>query len=135
MSHGSDIQTTTGRASARSEGTMDWKSELSEQGVTERGFPLPVGEETMPGTVWTPAERPVRATVLIGHGGTQHKRTPGVLSLARRLARHLDYASVAIDAPSHGDRRDAPEERVTPDEMRRRAAAMNPEQMGAVTQR
>jgi dienelactone hydrolase len=114
---------------------MDWKSDETEQGVTERGFSLVVGAQTVPGILWTPAERPVRATVLIGHGGTQHKRTPGVLSLARRLARHLDYASVAIDAPSHGDRRDAPEERVTLDEMRRRAAAMSPEQMSAVTAR
>jgi hypothetical protein len=114
---------------------MDWQSELSEQGVTERGFTLAVGEETVPGIVWTPAERPVRATVLIGHGGTQHKRTPGVLSLARRLARHLDYASVAIDAPGHGDRREGPEERVLPDEMRRRAAAMTPEQVGEMTRR
>jgi dienelactone hydrolase len=114
---------------------MDWTSEATEQGVTERGFSLAVGEETVPGILWTPAERPVRATVLIGHGGTQHKRTPGVLSLARRLARHLDYASVAIDAPSHGDRRDRAEERVTPDEMRRRIAAMSPEQLQAVTER
>jgi len=114
---------------------MDWKSESTEQGVTERGFSLAVGAETVPGILWMPADRPVRATVLIGHGGTQHKRTPGVLSLARRLARHLDYASVAIDAPSHGDRREGAEERVTPEEMRRRAAAMSPEQLRAVTER
>jgi hypothetical protein len=114
---------------------MDWKSEVTERGVTERGFVLAVGAETVPGILWTPAERPVRATVLIGHGGTQHKRTPGVLSLARRLARHLDYASVAIDAPGHGDRRDGPEERVLPEEMRRRVAAMSPEQMSEVAQR
>jgi pimeloyl-ACP methyl ester carboxylesterase len=109
---------------------MDWQSELSEQGVTERGFTLAVGEETVPGIVWTPAERPVRATVLIGHGGTQHKRTPGVLSLARRLARHLDYASVAIDAPGHGDRRKAPKSACCPTRCAD-APAMTPEQVKA----
>ena len=45
-----------------------------------------------------------RPLVLIGHGGTSHKRTPYVLSLARRLVRHADYAVAAIDAPHHGDR-------------------------------
>lgn len=114
---------------------MDWKSEVTEQRVTERAFTLAVGEEAVPGIVWTPADRPVRATVLIGHGGTQHKRTPGVLSLARRLARHLDYASVAIDAPGHGDRREGPEERVMPNQMRDRMATMSPEQMQEMAKR
>ncbi|HXQ18646.1 MAG TPA: hypothetical protein VN781_03360 [Acidimicrobiales bacterium] len=114
---------------------MDWQSEVTEQGVTERAFTLEVGEEAVPGIVWTPADRPVRATVLIGHGGTQHKRTPGVLSLARRLVRHLDYASVAIDAPGHGERREGAEERVLPNQLRARVAAMSPEQMEAAAKR
>jgi pimeloyl-ACP methyl ester carboxylesterase len=42
--------------------------------------------------------------VLIGHGGTQHKKVANVLGLARQLVRHLGYAVVAIDAPGHGDR-------------------------------
>jgi fermentation-respiration switch protein FrsA (DUF1100 family) len=107
---------------------MDWQSEVTEQRVTERTFALAVGDETVPGIVWTPADGPVRATVLIGHGGTQHKRTPGVLSLGRRLARHLDYASVSIDAPAHGDRREGPEQRVTLEDLRRGAEAATPEQ-------
>ena len=42
--------------------------------------------------------------MLVGHGGTQHKRVPNVLALARRLVRHLGVGVVALDAPEHGDR-------------------------------
>jgi pimeloyl-ACP methyl ester carboxylesterase len=66
---------------------------------------LTVDGETVPGIVWTPehATGPI-PVVLIGHGGTQHKRVPNVLALARRFVRHLGYAAVAIDAPGHGER-------------------------------
>jgi len=61
----------------------------------------------VPGIRWAPegaaAGAPLR-TVFIGHGGTQHKRTPNVLGLARRFVRHLGYAVYALDAPGHGDR-------------------------------
>src|SRR5262252_5176739 len=84
---------------------MDFVSTESELGVTERRFELKVDEATVPGIVWTPdgAVGP-RPLVLIGHGGTQHKRIDNVLSLARSLVRHRGYAAVAIDAPDHGDR-------------------------------
>jgi dienelactone hydrolase len=79
--------------------------ELTEMGVCERRFDLEVAGETVPGLWWLPeAAEGSRPTVLIGHGGTQHKRVPNVLSLARRLVRHLGYTAVAIDAPGHGDR-------------------------------
>jgi pimeloyl-ACP methyl ester carboxylesterase len=59
----------------------------------------------VPGLWWLPeAASGPRPTILIGHGGTQHKRVPNVLSLGRRLVRHLGYTAVAIDAPGHGDR-------------------------------
>jgi dienelactone hydrolase len=84
---------------------MDFVSRVTENGVTERGFVLRVGDATVPGIVWTPdgAIGP-RPLVLIGHGGTQHKRADNVLGLARSLVRHQQYAAVAIDAPDHGDR-------------------------------
>lgn len=84
---------------------MDVIEETTAKGVTERRVDLRVGEELVPGMIWTPegADGP-RPTVLIGHGGTQHKRAPNVVSLARRLVRHLGYAAVAVDAPGHGDR-------------------------------
>lgn len=79
--------------------------EVTEQGVVERRVDFQCGEETVPAIIWNPeGVTTPRPTVLIGHGGTQHKRVPNILSLARRLVRHHGYAVVAIDAPGHGDR-------------------------------
>src|SRR5690349_2454424 len=84
---------------------MDVINETVEKGVVERRFDLKAGNEVVPGIMWLPenASGP-RPVVLIGHGGTQHKRAPNVLGLARRYVRHLGYAAVALDAPDHGDR-------------------------------
>jgi dienelactone hydrolase len=74
-------------------------------GVVERRFDVKCEDRLVPGLVWTPdgadGSRPL---VLIGHGGTGNKRMPYVLSLARRLVRHLGLAAAAIDGPGHGDR-------------------------------
>lgn len=84
---------------------MEILSETSEQGVVEQRFDLQAGGETVPGIRWHPeGGTGPRPTVLIGHGGTQHKRTANVLSLARRFVRHLGYGAVALDAPGHGER-------------------------------
>jgi dienelactone hydrolase len=84
---------------------MKFTSEVSEFGVTERGFELVVNGERVPGIIWSPegATGP-RPLLLMGHGGTQHKRTEGILARARAMIRHHSYAVVAIDAPAHGDR-------------------------------
>ena len=77
----------------------------TERGVVERRFDLTVGTEVVPGIQWLPEETAGPCpTVLVGHGGTQHKRVPNVLALARRLVRHLGVGVVALDAPEHGDR-------------------------------
>ena len=89
---------------------MDIVSEQLELGVIEQRFDLKCGDEVVPGIRWMPEGDPVaRPTVLIGHGGTQHKRTPNVLGLARRFVRHLGYTAVALDAPGHGERITDPE--------------------------
>ena len=75
------------------------------RGVCERRFDVTVDESVVPGILWTPEDAiGSRPLVLIGHGGSQHKRAPNVLALARRLVRHLGYAAAAIDGPMHGDR-------------------------------
>lgn len=84
---------------------MQFTSEVSEMSVTERGFDLQVNGERIPGLIWVPeGAKGSRPVVLMGHGGTQHKRTEGILARARAMARHHGYATVAIDAPGHGDR-------------------------------
>jgi dienelactone hydrolase len=84
---------------------VDVISETTEQGVIERRFDLKVADQVVPGQHWLPEAEPgPHPTVLIGHGGTQHKRVPNVLGLARKLVRELGYGVVALDAPGHGDR-------------------------------
>ncbi len=84
---------------------MEILSEVCEKGVIERRFDLTVNGEIVPGIHWLPeAATAPHPTVLIGHGGTQHKRVPNVLGLARKLVRHGEYGVVALDAPGHGDR-------------------------------
>ncbi len=84
---------------------MEILDEICEKGVIERRFNLRVDGEIVPGIHWLPeAASAPHPTVLIGHGGTQHKRAPNVLGLARKLVRHGEYGVVALDAPGHGDR-------------------------------
>jgi hypothetical protein len=79
--------------------------EVSERGVTERRFDVHGhGGRTVPGILWTPVDAAARALVLVGHGAWLDKRTPYVVSLARRLVRHHGIAAVAIDGPEHGER-------------------------------
>jgi dienelactone hydrolase len=110
---------------------MDWVSEVTEKGVTERRFDLDVEGVTVPGILWTPENATAtRPLVLIGHGGSQHKRAPNVLALARRLVRHLGFAAAAIDGPMHGDRVEGGTD-LTLDTLRRRMADLSPEETRA----
>jgi pimeloyl-ACP methyl ester carboxylesterase len=89
---------------------MDFTQDAAERGVRERRFELQIEGETVPGLLWSPEDdKAARPMVLIGHGGTQHKRVDNVLSLGRRFVRHLGYSAVAIDAPGHGERITDPE--------------------------
>lgn len=85
---------------------MEWIGDpVVSREVCERRFDIVVDGETVPGLLWTPEDASgTRPLVLIGHGGSQHKRAPNVLALARRLVRHLGFAAAAIDGPLHGDR-------------------------------
>lgn len=78
---------------------------LQEGGVTESRFQLARPTGTVPGILWTPTqqERPV-PLVLIGHGGSGHKRADRQLMLGRRLASVAQMAVAAIDGPLHGER-------------------------------
>src|SRR2546423_14678912 len=96
---------------------------ITERGVTERRVDFQGSESVVPGIIWAPeAAAGPRPVVLLGHGGTQHKRTPNLLALARRLVRHPGYAAVALDGPLHGGR--------VPPEERGGDAAARPARLG-----
>jgi dienelactone hydrolase len=89
---------------------MRFTAETSCDGVFEQLFTL--GE--IPGVLWTPegaaGRRPL---ILMGHGGGQHKKAPGVVARARRFVTECGYAVAAADVPNHGDRpKDAEYDRI-----------------------
>ena len=63
---------------------LNWTNEVVERGVTERDFQLSVAGENVPGVAWSPEGKHQWPTILLGHGGTQHKRTPGCLLYTSR---------------------------------------------------
>jgi dienelactone hydrolase len=83
----------------------DFTDIRTEDGVTRRSFALTVAGETVPAVIWAPegASGP-RPLVAMGHGGSQHKKTEGIRARAAQYAKRLGYATLAIDAPGHGDR-------------------------------
>jgi len=80
---------------------MRFGTRTSLDGVTERLFTL--GE--IPGVLWTPEDaHGARPLILMGHGGGQHKKAPGIVARARRFAAEGGFAVAAIDVPNHGER-------------------------------
>jgi dienelactone hydrolase len=84
---------------------IEFTRERSENGVTEYLFDLAVAAERVPAVIWAPegAKGP-RPLILMGHGGSQHKKIGTLAARARSYAQRLGYATLAIDAPGHGDR-------------------------------
>src|SRR5580700_7516936 len=85
---------------------MNFTQERAEDsGVIRRSFELSVDGQTVPAVIWSPegAKGP-RPLMLMGHGGSQHKKTAGIVARARTYAQKFGYATLAIDAPGHGDR-------------------------------
>ncbi|HEY2884445.1 MAG TPA: hypothetical protein VGJ08_04455 [Rhizomicrobium sp.] len=79
--------------------------ERTENGVTERLFDLTVAGERVPAVIWAPENaHGGRPLILMGHGGSQHKKINTLAARARHYAQRLGYATLAIDAPGHGDR-------------------------------
>ena len=98
-------------------------SETTSDGVSERLFSV----DDITGVLWSPARAAGRRPlVLLGHGGGQHKKAPGLLARARRYVTAGGFTVAAIDAPGHGDRpRTVHDERFTAG-IRERMAAGEP---------
>lgn len=71
--------------------------------VEESSFEIGRGEGRVPGVLWQLPAGADRPLVLLGHGGSGHKRSSRQVSLARRLA-SAGLAVAAIDGPFHGER-------------------------------
>src|SRR5215211_6635302 len=84
---------------------MRFTSQTSSDGVTEQLFTLTFTFGEIPGVLWTPnGATGARPLILMGHGGGQHKKAPGIVAPARRFVAECGFAVAAVDAPGHGDR-------------------------------
>src|SRR3984885_3398199 len=102
---------------------MHFISETVSDGVSEQLFTL--GD--IPGGLGPPAGATgPPPLVLVGHGGGQHKRAPGVVGRANRYVTQCGFAVAAIDAPSHGDRPQSEQHQRFSATIRERAAAGQP---------
>lgn len=80
--------------------TSDWNGG---DAAAERDFTLEVDGRRVPGVVWRPGTAARAPLVLLGHGGTTHKRADYIVAVARMLAER-GVAAMAIDGPGHGAR-------------------------------
>jgi dienelactone hydrolase len=100
---------------------MRFTSQTSSDGVTEHLFTLPFTFGEIPGVLWTPdGTARTRPLILMGHGGGQHKKAPGIVARARRFVAQCGFAVVAVDAPAHGGRPQTEEHERLIGEMRNR---------------
>lgn len=81
-----------------------------ESGVVQHNFEIAVAGEVVPCVLWTSGgHRTSTALIAMGHGGSQHKKSPNIRNRAIHYAKDFGWATLAIDAPNHGDR-------ITPEE-------------------
>ena len=85
---------------------MDFKNtKRVDDHVIQRDFDIKVFGNVVPRVFWMPNPGvESRALIAMGHGGSQHKNTEDIRNRAIHFAKDFGWASLAIDAPSHGDR-------------------------------
>ncbi|MFT5210313.1 MAG: dienelactone hydrolase [Flavobacterium sp.] len=82
---------------------MAWTGNDGKRGTTiERDFTLHVDGHEVPGVYWEPSGGADRL-VMVGHGGTTHKKAAYILLIVDLLI-EKGIAAIAIDGPGHGDR-------------------------------
>lgn len=87
-------------------GNIRWTQEpMNVEGVSERGFTVERNGHVIPGVLWQPSQpsRP-RPLILMGHGGSAHKRNDRMVMLGRMFSLDYGWCAAAIDGPVHGDR-------------------------------
>jgi hypothetical protein len=87
---------------------IEWLSQATVDGVAERSFLLNRRSGPVPGVMWSPQILSRPPAVLLGHGGSSHKRSDRQLRMGRWLASTAGLAVVAIDGHYHGDRLPSP---------------------------
>jgi pimeloyl-ACP methyl ester carboxylesterase len=102
---------------------MRFTSTTSADGVIEHDF----SHNGVPGVLWAPAGATgPRPLILLGHGGGQHKKAPGMVGRARHFVAGGGFAVAALDAPGHGDHPRNPDIDLLSTEMRSLMAAGKP---------
>lgn len=97
--------------------------------VAQRDFCVEVDGEAVPCVVWTPVDATgPRNLIVMGHGGSQHKKTETIRLRAQDYARRFGWATAVADAPGHGDR-------ITREEAARMAKLVGARVSGEVTER
>lgn len=98
-------------------------SKTTVDGVSENLFTI----DDISGVIWSPiGATGARPLILMGHGGGQHKKSPGVRARAHRYVTVCGFDVAAIDAPGHGDRPPTAEDERHAADLRRRRAAGEP---------
>jgi dienelactone hydrolase len=83
-----------------------WTQDMQhDDGVCERGFEVKCNGQAVPGVLWSPsAASGPQALVLMGHGGSGHKRNERMAMLGHMFAAGYGWSAAAIDGPVHGAR-------------------------------
>lgn len=84
---------------------MDTTSDVVHRGIRERAATIVGSSGEVPLALWTSEDVAPTGLVLVGHGGSGHKREDYVVALARRMVRTTGAAVASIDGPLHGERR------------------------------
>lgn len=85
---------------------MRWIDDgVRDANMCERGFEVAREGHSIPGLAWHPQSmQGPSPIVLMGHGGSGHKRSAKMLAMARIFAGVYGWWAVAIDGPVHGAR-------------------------------
>lgn len=81
------------------------ENETNVDGALERGFTVDRAGGAIPGVFWRPETAgPSAPLVLLGHGGSGHKRNERMTMLGRLFSGTYGWNAASIDGPVHGDR-------------------------------